>query len=359
MWHVMAFAEEGYTTSSFVLHVLTDVKPQPVDVAKKAKVMSQLFCEKNMYIAYVGYEELPLRAGDSFEICVIYDHGRVQEVAGSVSPELAEKLRSYRMKFINVDYDVVPSRFHTYYARLAELGKPRVLKTRRGYHVRVALPREMLLEEILAVRESVEDDVRRIKFDREQMRVGLDYLSNLLFNEKHWHSLSWDRWESYVEEEVPPESVEVVLSFNVYALLPWLSLKTRKGIVEVEPSRYNTKVTMRGAYSEDDLKLLKETIESVVGKRDEELVEKLVRAFTAATGNALLAYTVELTTVREERDRVVVHIPDLSDAAFRKLLKAKKAVAEAIGKDVFIDRRPFNFDRLKLLEKLNEIAEVI
>ncbi|MEM2058795.1 MAG: hypothetical protein QXO76_11175, partial [Thermoproteota archaeon] len=154
-WHIMVYSRglESAYTHPYAVHFFTDNKMPPDEAFKRAEeILLKAFPEwgkdGDEYLAYVGYEELPLSLPPEAEGVVAakfnIDVG-VKDVKAisTVPPALAKTLEDYRSRQLTLDVD---SKSDHAKAKLIDTLNSlsfqgiKLYETHRGYHVRASLP---------------------------------------------------------------------------------------------------------------------------------------------------------------------------------------------------------------------------
>ncbi|MEM0381451.1 MAG: KH domain-containing protein [Nitrososphaerota archaeon] len=348
-WHIMVYSRglESAYTHPYAVHFFTDNKIPPDESFKRAEeILLKAFPEwgkdGDEYLAYVGYEELPLSLPPEAYVAATFNVG-VKDVKAisTVPPALAKTLEDYRSRQLTLDIDGKSD-----YAKaklidtLNSLSDFKLYETHRGYHVRAKLPKPLSLAEILEIRRKLGDDPSRLRIDEIYMRSGFgDFLTNLLFNEKYWRDRPNGPLHHTVETEVSPNSITVEYDWNVSLSLPSTLITTTKGVVKMERNR----IIFKGNFGYKEMQRTVASIEDnfweySVADRDKsdqskdikELVKDAYRKISPS-----LSIIVDKCQISFGNGVIIIHVPDeLSHMVGRLIGKQGvnvKAVSDELG----------------------------
>ncbi|MEM1690829.1 MAG: KH domain-containing protein [Thermofilaceae archaeon] len=327
MWHVMVYSR-GFTAYSrpFAVHIFTGGKPGPEEAFRVAeRLLDGAFPGwrgGGDYLAYVGYEKVPLEAQGGY-VAVQFEIGEgiegVQAVS-TVPPSLAAAVEEYRKAWLTLDLDdkseYGKAKLIDVVDRLRAEGLPlKVYETRRGFHVRARLPEPRPLREILELRRELGDDSMRLRIDEAYLDHGLGFVTNLLFNEKHWRDYyPGGSLQRTVEVEVDPERITVEFKLPSAAAFK-CSIETDRGIIEVGEGE----VLFRGRFGLRQMEMIRTSIEDNFWEygyayATASSIAELVRAAYRRV-SPYLAPLLDKCVITLEEGAVVVHAPDNDTAA--------------------------------------------
>jgi len=335
-YHVMVYTSDindpyGHP---YAVHFFTQNKPTyDWAFAKAAEVLDSTFPEwrsvKRYYdtpaLNFCGIESIPLPIPESVipipESVIVAkfgwdydDWGRrffVQDIVEfkPLSDESKQMILKYRLNNLTVDIDYKwSSALHAALERLREMSfvsDVRVFETERGFHIRVKLSKSFSFDELLQLREELDDDYMRRRIDRAYHKAGYTFLTNLLFNEKAW----WENGKlcSYTEMAIDPsvlvEKYEQVLAYTP----PQFKAKICGGEVWTE----GNKVYAVGAFSKKVFDKIIEQLEATVfreAKEKFELKEKLREAYYEI--HPYLGLVVDKCEIlRNGNGKVIIRVP--------------------------------------------------
>ena len=332
MWHVMVYSR-GFAMYSrpFAVHLLTPGKPGPEEAFRAAEhILESTFPgwrSGRDYLAYVGYEELHLEAepARSAYVAVQFHIGEgiegVQAVS-TVPPSLAAAVEEYRKAWLTLDLDdkseYGKAKLIDVVDRLRADGLPlKVYETHRGFHVRARLPEPRPLREILELRRELWDDSFRVRIDEAYLGSGLGFLTNLLFNEKHWRDTPGGSLQRTVEVEVDPERITVEFKLPSAAAFK-CSIETDRGIIEVDGA-----ILFRGRFGLRQMEMIRTSIEDNFWEYGYAYATASSNAYATASSiraayrrvSPYLASLLDKCVITLEEGAVVVHAPDNDTAA--------------------------------------------
>ncbi|MEM2050129.1 MAG: KH domain-containing protein [Thermoproteota archaeon] len=321
-WHIMVYSRDLLDIYShpYAFHLFTSSKPSPSEAFKVAgEILSKAFPDwgkdEREYLAFVGYEELPLSLPPEAEGVVAakfnIDVG-VKDVKAisTVPPALAKTLEDYRSRQLTLDVD---SKSDHAKAKLIDTLNSlsfqgiKLYETHRGYHVRASLPEPLPLEEIIKLRRELGDDPSRLSIDSVYLKHGLGFLTNLLFNEKYWCTKPNDTLQGTIEKEINPGSITVEYDLTISCRLPSTSITTNKGTIKVEKDR----VIFNGNFGMQEMQRIAKSIEdnfweySVSG--GEDVKKRLILAYGKISWR--LASILEKCNVGICNGIVTIHVP--------------------------------------------------
>ncbi|MEM1521330.1 MAG: KH domain-containing protein [Candidatus Korarchaeum sp.] len=232
MYHTMVYTKDlAYEyTHSYAVHLFTERKLSAEEAFERAeelldkhfpnwreKLQGGVLERVPLKLKYVGIEELPVEGPESYVAVYFWnDEGKWEdihtEVVSTVPEELANAITSYRFSRLTLDYDEYKdSKSARVIKALNEIqeicDEIKVLRSAQGYHIRAPLRKPASFDELLKIREELGDDYDRRHIDKIYHNAGLDFLTNFLFNEKHWFE---GKLVSYTERELSKEEVEAI-----------------------------------------------------------------------------------------------------------------------------------------------------
>jgi len=223
-YHVMVcYYVEDFYTYPYAVHLFTPEKPLAYEAFRKAEELLDKYFKnwrkEKIESRYMGIEELPVEVKQEYHVAVSLAPGMeyVVRYYGNVPKEVAEKIIDYRFKHLTIDIDIDPYMP----GQLLEAMKKKTVeivreiankyinaefyKTKRGYHIRILLPEKKDFQELVELREKYLDDTVRIRIDKVYHEKGLDYLTNILFNEKYW--FEGDKLVHQTEQPIQPDKI--------------------------------------------------------------------------------------------------------------------------------------------------------
>ncbi|MEM0192723.1 MAG: KH domain-containing protein, partial [Candidatus Korarchaeum sp.] len=259
MYHTMVYTEDlAYEyTHSYAVHLLTEEKLSAEEAFERAvELLDKHFPNWRaeggvlervpLKLKYVGIEELPVEGPESYVVVYLWnDEGKWEdihtEVVSTVPEELANAITSYRFSRLTLDYDEYKdfesAQIIEALAKIQEIcDEPKVFRSAQGYHIRAHLKKPASFDELIKIRWRFDDDSDRTCIDWSYHNVGLDFLTNFLFNEKHWFE---GKLVSYTERELSKEEVEAITA-EYYFLAPETA-----PVVEIEGEIGGRKYSMR------------------------------------------------------------------------------------------------------------------
>ena len=259
---------------------------------------------------YVGIEEIPDISKEFYVAVEFHEHDVIYKPKDL--PEDVEKLKKYRFSFLTYDIDMYKGLPEEKEKDLAEaLDKAfkvsrevKIYKTYGGYHIRAKLDREYSFDELMDLRFKA-DDYERRHIDMLYHRAGLDFLTNFLFNEKHWKDLR--EMKSYREEEVSPKDLVVQREIELKIRVP----KTYRVINGVEVFIEERKMRLRGKADVltkdfvDQLNdVLNRELEPMIreGEKYVDVLEKFYRGVFIKRVMTVLGYGDKLIIIADEDD---------------------------------------------------------
>jgi hypothetical protein len=185
-----------------------------------------------LYGRYVGIEVLPFEGKGELliqsETKEIWEgntyKGRKTEtkiLKNTIPKEVLEKLKEYGKTRLTLDIDS-----YSDYLKIELLNEiykisknPIFIKTQRGYHVIINLPKPLSFEERIKLREKLGDDEKRISYDKTLVELGFEGLTDILFDYKWWgKEKQFHKWEKVdkvnAEAEISFELPEMKLNFE-------------------------------------------------------------------------------------------------------------------------------------------------
>ncbi|MEM2163644.1 MAG: KH domain-containing protein [Candidatus Bathyarchaeia archaeon] len=262
MYHTMVYSEDlAYEyTHSYAVHLFTERKLSAEEAFERAeelldkhfpnwreKLQGGVLERVPLKLKYVGIEELPVEGPESYVAVYFWnDEGKWEdihtEVVSTVPEELANAITSYRFSRLTLDYDEYKdSKSARVIKALNEIqeicDEIKVLRSAQGYHIRAPLRKPASFDELLKIREELGDDYDRRHIDKIYHNAGLDFLTNFLFNEKHWFE---GKLVSYTERELSKEEVEAITA-EYYFLAP----ETAPSGIKIEGEIGGRKYSMR------------------------------------------------------------------------------------------------------------------
>jgi hypothetical protein len=231
LYHVMVYTSDindpyGHP---YAVHFFTQNKPTyDWAFAKAAEVLDSTFREWRSVKRYsdtpalnfCGIENIPIPIDQEAVIVAKFEWSydeygdkmflaRQMVEAKPLSERSKQMILEYRLRSltVDIDYKYKPT-LHAALERLREMAfvsDARVFETERGFHIRAKLTRKVGFDELLQIREELDDDYMRRRIDRAYHRVGYTFLTNLLFNEKAW----WEngKLQSYTELPIDPSTL--------------------------------------------------------------------------------------------------------------------------------------------------------
>ncbi|MEM2498059.1 MAG: KH domain-containing protein [Candidatus Nezhaarchaeales archaeon] len=360
-WHVMVYSRGLVHEYShpYAVHIFTSRKPSPDEAFRRAEeILLKSFPERGEderekereYLAYVGYEELPLSLPPEAEgtyvaskFCVSVQIKEVQLVS-TVPRSFAGALEEHRSKQFTLDFDekgdfTKALLIDALNALRGKCSSVKVYETHRGYHLRSQLISPLPLEEILKVRRELRDDYCRIDIDKHYLRSGFGFLTNLLFHEKYWRDEPNGALQSTVETEINPEEITVKLDLFVPGL-PKTSFTLLQGRVEVE----GEKVIFEGRFglkeAEAIVKSIKDNYWEYTLNRPQEadVKERVFKAYHRISPRLLLV--LEKCEVSFSDGTVTIRVPEELSGHVGRLIGKQgqnvKAVEAELGVKVKI-----------------------
>lgn len=223
-YHVMVcYYVEDFYTYPYAVHLFTPEKPLAYEAFRKAEELLDKYFKnwrkEKIESRYIGIEELPVEVKQEYHVAVSLAPGMeyVVRYYGNVPKEVANKIVDYRFKHLTIDIDINPYMP----GQLLEAMKKKTVeivreiankyinaefyKTKRGYHIRILLPEKKDFQELIELREKYLDDTVRIRIDKVYHEKGLDYLTNILFNEKYW--FEGDKLVHQIEQPIQPDKI--------------------------------------------------------------------------------------------------------------------------------------------------------
>ncbi|MEM4619875.1 MAG: KH domain-containing protein [Ignisphaera sp.] len=390
MYHIMIYSADVLSeyTHPYVVHLFTSEKPSPEEAFKIAEeILTKHFpkWEKNS-LRYVGYEYLPLNlpseANKSYVAISLAHTGwnrfDIAEIISTVPQSLVPVIEEYRKKWINLDYDngVLTLPFVVdaidYLKNEMNCKSIKVYETYRGHHIRAELLSPLSFDELMKIREKLNDDYNRLVLDELYIKKSLSFLTNLLFNSKCWIEIpilpeelaagKQPTLKYYEEKEISPESISVERIELVSINLPTMKIELPKGNVEIEGKR----IRFVGRFTSKEAKLIATSIEDnlweyayALRKRD-DIKEKVKNAYRKIS--PFLASLINECDVKIEEGIIVIHVPDnLSNYIGRLIGKQGqniKAVEGELGMKIKIIQGQIP-EEVELRKRLRELLKSI
>jgi hypothetical protein len=328
----------------YAVHFFTREKPEPEEIMERAReILRNTFPnfvvaekKKEDYGGYravfVGYEYLPLDTPE-FYVAVAF-HKYEADVEPEPPRDVAEKIARYRLSRFTVDIDEYKSdSMHPYesLAKALDIAEKinakniRVLRTHGGWHVRAELSEPMEYKKLADLRQEAGDDEDRLRIDAKYKWVDHVFLTNILFNEKHWYD-DEGILRHYVEKEVPLSEVVIrrkieipvgnwVADYGVYdlaktridriAIFIGEEVYTDNAVLYVEgPATIVTRAFMGR---------LAKAVDERVGallRTDQELVSRVVEAYRAVLRNPTVQRVLERAMIVKNPDNTItIYLP--------------------------------------------------
>lgn len=378
-WHVMVYSRglESAYSHPYAVHLFTSSKPSPDEAFKVAgEILSKAFPDwgkdEREYLAFVGYEELPLslppEAEGMYVAAELHVSTQIKDVqlVSTVPPVFANVVEEYRMKKITLDKDeksdyvkaVLLDNVAFLRERCADV---KVYETRRGFHLRASLPEPLPLEKVMKVRKELGDDYFRLDIDEHYLRRGFGFLTNLLFCEKYWRDEPNGVLQRGVEVEVDPKEITVEYRRTLSFALPELSIDLPKGSIKV---RGDT-LTFKGCFGYSEMEKIAQSVEdnfweyAFSGPREagQGLKERVFKAYYRIS--PALAYVVEKCDLRVEGGKVVLHVPDELSSHVGRLIGKQgqniRAVEAELGVRISISRSAPPPEDVEMKARLKEL----
>ena len=310
----------------YAVHIFKPDKPSREEAVSIARLLLKLLFPEfsdlsegwpRVELNYVGYEELPVDINDFYYVVTkLGGDGdlRVVEHFSSVPKEVADKILEYRLSNITLDYDeMYETKVYNCISAMTDF-RGELFNTYRGYHFRAPLPRKVSLEELLELRYKYKDDILRWRIDKAYAEAGLGFLTNFLFNEKHWLERDMREGEKWLSHrEVKVEKPEFTIKKQVSWLpdkTPPFTLRHEKGIIEVNG---NT-VIFKGFFDRSDVeKALTVVAEEVRRKLEAEgkrrsLKEHVANVMSRKSKRA--SWLIRMCEVWENGDVITIMVPE-------------------------------------------------
>ncbi|MEM1510564.1 MAG: KH domain-containing protein [Thermofilaceae archaeon] len=328
-WHVMVYSRglESAYSHPYAVHLFTSSKPSPNEAFRMAEeILSKTFPDwgkdKREYLAYVGYEELPLslppEAEGSYVAVKFLISMRVEnaQFISTVPPTLVSILEKYRMEKLTLDYDGKDD--HTKADIIDVLDTLleknisfKIYETHRGYHIRASLPQPLPLEEILKMRKGFGDDNARLDVDSHYLHHGFGFLTNLLFNEKYWWDFPRDNLQCTIETEINPKKIMIEFKQFISFTLPEISINIpSKGIIEVKGSE----VVFKGSFGLKEMRRIVQSIEdnlweyAYAQRSQSNMINSLIASYRKISPT--LSTALERCKISFSDGVIVIHVPE-------------------------------------------------
>jgi hypothetical protein len=238
----MAYASrpDGPYSYPYAVHFFTKAKPTYEGAFEEASAVLKRVFGVEADVRYVGYEELPVDSPE-FTVAVSLDTHptRVKEYRAEpqIPPEVND-ITNHRLSRLTIDVDspVLPAEAVDNANRV---GQFTLFRTARGYHIRADLGQPLGFDELIKLRGDCRDDWERLNIDMAYHQVGLDFLTNLLFNEKAWIGED-GKIESYAERAIGLGQAHVKRSGQLSISLPNMAID---GVIRIEVAGSCVKAT--------------------------------------------------------------------------------------------------------------------
>jgi hypothetical protein len=351
--HVMAYASrpDGPYSYPYAVHLFAEAKPTYEGAFEEASAVLKRAFGVEADVRYVGCEELPIDA-PGFTVAVSLDTHptRVKEYRAEpkIPPEVSN-VTSYRFSRLTIDIDspVLPAEAVDNANRV---GRFALFRTARGYHIRADLGQPLGFDELIKLRSNCQDDPERLNIDMAYHEAGLDFLTNLLFNEKAWVGRG-DKIESYAEREIGLGEADVRRSGQLSISLPNVAID---GVIRVEVVGSCVKAT-----GPADI-LTKQHFDSIVrsiednfweyqfqSQRRESIRDAVVRAYMRVSpmkSAYAAARLLEKCAIEPAGDAVIIRVPDeLSERAGALIGRQGQIIRQAeehLGFRIVVQRTP-------------------
>jgi nitrate reductase NapAB chaperone NapD len=383
VYHVMVYTSDindpyGHP---YAVHFFTQNKPTyDWAFAKAAEVLDSTFPEWRSVKRYsdtpalnfCGIESIPLPIPESVIVAKFEwdydDWGRRFFVKHMVevkplSERSKQMILEYRLCSLTVDIDHKwRSALHAALERIREMSfasDVRVFETERGFHIRAKLSKSLSFDELLQLREELDDDYMRRRIDRAYHEAGYTFLTNLLFNEKAW----WKdgSLQSYTEVSIDPstlvEKYDQVLDYTP----PKFEAKICGGEVWTE----GNKVYAIGAFSKKVFNKIVENLEATVfreAKEKFELKEKLREAYYDI--HPYLALVIDKCEVyRNGNGKVVIKVPSEYSQFVGRLIGKEgcnvRSVSQKLGLAIRIVQEGVVSEDIDLKQRLKRLMKEV
>lgn len=341
VWHVMVYFDSVSLCYCYpyAVHFFLAEKPEPEDIIERARdILRNTFPnfeaaekKKGDYRAvFVGYEYLPLDI-PSFYVAVAFSKYDAH-VEPKPPRDAAEKIARYRLSRFTVDIDEYKSGSVHPYERLAKaldiaekinVKNLRVLRTHGGWHVRAELSEPMDYNKLADLRQEAGDDGDRLRIDAKYESAGQMFLTNILFNEKHWFDEK-GVLRHYVEKEVPLSDVIVRRKIEI-PIGNWVAdstlAKTRVDKVTIfigdEAYTDNAVLVVEGpatiitrSFMERLAKAVDERVRALL-RTDQELASKVVEAYRAVLRSPAVQLALSKATIVKKNpdNTITIYLP--------------------------------------------------
>ena len=351
--HVMAYASrpDGPYSYPYAVHLFTEAKPTYEGAFEEASAVLKRAFGVEADVRYVGYEELPVDA-PGFTVAVSLDTRptRVREYRAEpkIPPE-ASNVTSYRFSRLTIDIDS-PTLPAEAVDNANRVGRFALFRTARGYHIRADLGRQLGFDELIKLRCDCRDDFERLNIDVAYHQVGLDFLTNLLFNEKAWIGEDGEI-EGYAEREIGLGQADVQRSGQLSISLPNMAID---GVIRIEVVGSCVKAT-----GPADI-LTKQYFDSMVQSVEdnfweyqfqsqgrESVRDAVVRAYMRVSpmkSAYAAARLLEKCEIEPAGDAVIIRVPDeLSERAGALIGRQGQIIRQAeehLGFKIVVQRTP-------------------
>ncbi|MEM4584182.1 MAG: KH domain-containing protein [Ignisphaera sp.] len=391
MWHIMIYSADVWSEYShpYVVHLFTSEKPSPEEAFRIAEeILSKAFpeWEKEKNMRYVGYEYLPLNlppeADKSYvAISLIHTGWRKFDIANIVSTvpqSLASAIEEYRKRFITLDYDdnvfTLPFVIDAidYLKNEMNCKNVKVYKTHRGHHIRAEPLSPLSFDELMKIREKLNDDYNRLVLDELYINKSLSFLANLLFNSKCWIEIpilseelaagKQPTLKCYEEKEIDPSTLSIERIAHISINLPKMRIELPKGVVEIDEKR----IKFIGRFTERDVKTITTSIEdnfweyAYVLRKQEDIKKKIKNAYRKIS--PFLASLINDCEVRLEDGVAVIHVPDNLSKYVGRLIGKQgqniKAVESELGIKIKISQGQIP-EEVAMKKKLRELLKSV
>jgi hypothetical protein len=315
----MAYASrpDGPYSYPYAIHFFTEAKPAYGEAFEQASAVLKRVFGVEADVRYVGREELPIDA-PGFTVAVSLDTHptRVKEYRAEpqIPPEV-NSITNYRFSRLTIDIDS-PTLPAEAVDNANRVGRFTLFRTARGYHIRADLGQPLGFGELIKLRCGCRDDFERLNIDVAYHQAGLDFLTNLLFNEKAWIGEDGEI-ESYAEREIGLGQADVERSGQLSIRLPSIAID---GVIRIEVVGSHIKAT-----GPADI-LTKQYFDSIVqsiednfweyqfqSQRRESIRDAVVRAYMRvrpANSAYAAARLLEKCAIEPAGEAVIIRVPD-------------------------------------------------
>lgn len=330
IYHIVAYTvEDRIYGEEFVIHLLHNKLENFEYYYSFVNKLVKNYTDESVELRYVGIEglELDLNIREPTYL-VIADREEILEQRGNIE-EVNKVLAEYKKSRITVDYDNddVTRFISESLLKLAEMDNIRnvkLLRTRRGCHLRIQLQRPISFEEKLRVRDTLGDDFRREAYDRELYKLGLEGFTDVLFNKKVFKTENG--YDEYEEKEML--ITELKFDFNVSDLV-----KATNIVKEVKETQETGFIEWKAVLKQpleisSLLQLYKNSLRKEIERLKEihKIKQKVLSAYTAVTHLAL-KLSIDYIDVDLSRRIAIIRLPkELQEFAGRLIGKGGEKV---------------------------------